>query len=224
MPTEASGNAARWRTGIQTGRFLRSKLLAAVLMSGFGGGCDPQGPEFFELVSVPGTGSILGTVTVDAVPRSGAVVVLSRNGTTVETFVTNEEGRFAFPNLSPGSYSLSTTIQSAECGQATAEVQADRQVDVSLTCSIPTTGRVGGRVTVNGAGEAGVTLRLREGMTILATTMTDEAGGYEFADIPPGGKVIEMEPPEGSTCQTIQRNVTIVAGGIATVDFACTRT
>ena len=224
MPADASGSAVACCAGARRGRFLRSKLPAAVLLSVLGGGCDPQGPEFFALVSVPGTGSILGTVTVDAVPRSDAVVVLSRNGTTVETFVTSEEGRFAFPNLSPGSYALSTTIQSAECGQVTAEVQADRQVEVTLSCSIPTTGRVGGRVTVNGAGEGGVTLRLREGMTTLATTTTDEAGGYEFSDIPPGGKVIEMDPPAGSTCQTIQRSVTIVAGGIATVDFACTRT
>ena len=193
-------------------------------MSVLAGGCDPQGPEFFEILSVPGTGTILGIVTVNAVARPDAVVVLGQDGTTVDTFVTDEEGRFAFPNLQPGSYTLSTTIQGVECDQATAVVLADRQIEMNLICETPTTGTVGGRVTVNGDGEAGVTLRLREGMTTLATTTTDEAGGYQFSGVPPGGKVLEMDPPEGATCQTTQRNVTISAGGIATVDFACTRT
>jgi hypothetical protein len=224
MSTEACRGSAECLTVARRGRFHRLRLLAAILMSALAGGCDPQGPEFFEIVSVPGTGNIQGMVTVDAVSRPDAVVVLGQNGTTVDTFVTDEEGRFAFPNLQPGSYTLSTTIQGVECDEATAEVEADRQIEVDLTCSTPTTGTVGGRVTVNGAGEAGVSLRLREGMTILATTTTDEAGGYEFSGVPPGVKVLEMDPPEGATCQTTQRNVTITAGGTATVDFACTRT
>ena len=80
----------------------RSILLAAILMIVPSAGCDPQGPEFFEIVAVPGTGSILGIVTVDDVARPDAVVVLDRNGTTVDTFVTDVEGRFAFPNIQPG--------------------------------------------------------------------------------------------------------------------------
>lgn len=200
-----------------------ARLFAAILMSVLAGGCDPQGPEFFEIVAVPGTGSILGIVTVDDVASPDAVVILGQNGTTVDTFVTDAEGRFAFPNLAPGGYTLSTTILGVECDAATAEVEADRQIEVNLICSTPTRGRVGGRVTVNGVGEAGVTLRLREGMTTLDTTTTDQAGGYEFSDVAPGGKVVEMDPPAGAVCQTIQRSVTIVAGGTATVDFACTR-
>jgi hypothetical protein len=202
----------------------RYALLAAILMSVLAAGCDPQGPEFFEVVSVPGTGSILGFVTVDGVARPDAVVALEQNGTTVDTFVTDQEGRFAFPNLQPGSYTLSTTIQGVVCDDTIAEVEADRQLDADLTCSTPTTGTVGGRVTVNGTGEAGVTLRLREGSTTLDTTTTDQTGGYQFSEVPPGGKVIEMDPPQGAICQTIQRSVTVSAGGTATVDFACTRT
>lgn len=202
----------------------RRRLFAAILMSVLAAGCDPQGPEFFKIVSVPGTGSVLGIVRVDAVARPEAVVVLARNGTTVDTFVTDAAGRFAFPNLEPGSYTLATTIQGVECDAATAAVEADRQIEVELSCSTPTTGTVGGRVTVNGTGEAGVTLRLREGATTLDTTTTGPSGGYEFSEVPPGGKVVEMDPPEGATCQTTQRAVTITAGGTATVDFACTRT
>lgn len=198
-------------------------LLAALLIAVLGG-CDPQGPAFFAIVTVPGTGSILGIVTVDAVARADAVVTLGQGGTTVDTFVTDESGRFAFQNLQPGSYTLSTAISGVACPAETAVVAADGQIEVDLACATPTTGTVGGRVTVNGLGEAGVTLLLREGATTLAMTMTDDTGGYEFSGVAPGGKVVEMVPPEGTTCQVITRNVTIIAGGTATVDFGCTRT
>jgi len=224
MSTDGSRGAARRSTVAPRGRFLRLGLLAAILTSVFGGKCDRQGPEFFGVVSVPGTGSILGIVTVDVVARPDAVVTLRQNGNTVDTFVTDEDGRFAFPNLQPGSYTLSTTIPGVQCDEASAQVEADQLIEVDLSCSTPTTGTVGGRVTVNGAGEAGVSVLLREGMTTLATTTTDAAGGYQFSGVAPGGKVLEIQPPEGANCPLTQRSVTITAGQTTTADFVCTRT
>ena len=76
--------------------------------------CDPLDPAFFGIISVTGRGSIGGDVTVDGAIRAGAVVVLTRAGTTVETFVSDDNGRYVFLNLEPDDdYAVSTTVAGA---------------------------------------------------------------------------------------------------------------
>lgn len=106
----------------------------------------------------------------------------------------------------------------------TTSVVADQISDVDLPCATPTTGTVRGQVTVNGVGEAGVTVILRLGITTLATTTTDIAGNYLFSGVSPGPRIVEIQPPSGAMCPMTQRNVPVTAGGVATADFACTRT
>jgi hypothetical protein len=189
-----------------------------------GGKCEAQGPGFFGIVSVPGTGDILGTVTVDGVPRPGAVVILREGATTVDTFVADESGSYTFLNLEPGTYTLATTIEGALCNEVTVSVVADQLSDVDLPCATPTTGTVQGRVTINGSGEAGVTVILRQGITTLATTTTDLQGNYQFSGVSPGTRTVEIQPPTGAMCPMTDRNVSVTAGGVATADFDCTRT
>ncbi|HEY7471932.1 MAG TPA: carboxypeptidase regulatory-like domain-containing protein [Gemmatimonadota bacterium] len=206
-------------------RLLRLGLLAVILASVWGGKCSRQGPEFFGIVMVPGTGSLSGIVTLDGEEQEGVLVILtlSQNNTTVDTFVTDDDGRFTFLNLDPGDYTLSTTIEDADCEEVEAEVDADELTEVTLPCTIPTTGAVMGEVTVDATGAAGVAVELRMGGTILATTTTDPNGDYQFTEVAPGGKVVRITPPEGVTCPITERNVTIVAGETATANFDCTQ-
>jgi hypothetical protein len=202
---------------------LRLGLLALAVTSVLGGKCEAQGPGFFGIVSVPGTGDIVGSVTVDGVPRAGAVVILREGATTIETFVADASGSYTFLNLEPGTYTLATTIEGAVCNEVTASVVADQLTDADLPCATPTTGTVQGQVTVNGAGEAGVTVTLRQGITTLATTTTDLEGNYQFSGVSPGPRTVLIQPPTGVACANTQRGVTVVAGQAATVDFDCTR-
>lgn len=204
-------------------RLLRLGLLVPVVTSMLGGECNPQEAEFFDVVSVSGTGDIFGRVTVDGVPRADVVVILRQGATTVETFTSDEQGGYVFLNLQPGSYTLSTTIQGANCPEVTATVVADQDTEVDLPCSTPTTGTVTGQVTVNGLSEAGVTVRLRQGITTLATTTTDAEGIFLFSGVAPGPRTVEIEPPSGAACAMTTRNVSVTAGGTVTADFACTR-
>jgi hypothetical protein len=204
-------------------RLLRLGLLALAVTSMLGGKCDPQEPGFFGIVSVPGSGDIIGVVTVDGVPRPDVVVILREGATTIDTFVADEGGRYEFLNLEPGTYTLSATIEGATCNDVTVSVVADQLAEVDLPCATPTTGTVQGRVTVNGAGEAEVPVILRQGITTLATTTTDVQGNYQFSGASPGMRTVLIQPPTGVTCANTQRNVTVVAGQAATVDFDCTR-
>lgn len=211
------------RPGARGGRSLRLGLFALAMISMLGGKCNPQRADFFEVVSVAGTGDIFGRVTVDGIARSGVVVILTQGTTTVATFVSDDAGGYVFLNLAPGTYTLSTTVQGANCGNVTATVVADQDSEVDLPCSTPTTGTVSGQVTVNGIGEAGVTVTLRQGITTLATTTTEAAGTYQFSAVAPGPRAVQIQPPSGVTCPMTQRNVTVTAGGTEVVDFACTR-
>ncbi|CAN5845873.1 hypothetical protein BH20GEM1_BH20GEM1_17640 [soil metagenome] len=218
----------QWTIAAARGRsarrgLLRLGLLALAVTSMLGGKCEAQCPGFFGIVSVPGTGDILGTVTVDGVPRPDAVVILREGATTIDTFVADETGGFEFLNLEPGTYTLATTIEGAVCNEVTASVVADQLTDADLPCATPTTGTVQGRVTVNGAGEAGVPVVLRQGITTLATTTTDVQGNYQFSGVSPGPRNVLIQPPTGVTCASTQRNVAVVAGQAATADFDCTR-
>lgn len=84
-------------------------------------------------------------------------------------------------------------------------------------------GNVTGQVTVNGVGEPGVAVTLREGTMTIATTTTGTGGNYQFTNVTPGTKTVVIMPPSGATCDATQRDVNVPSGGTATANFACTR-
>ena len=222
METEFRGNHAVASLCLRS-RLFRVGLLVMAVCTMLGGQCDPQGPPFFGIVSISGTGDVTGQVTVDGVARAGVVVILREDETTVETFVSDADGRYEFLNLAPGTYTLSTTIAGAICNEVTATVSADQVTDADLPCVTPTTGTVSGQVLVNGTGEAGVAVLLRQGIVTLATTTTDAEGNYQFSGVAPGPRNVQIQPPTGVVCPMTQRNVQVTAGAIATADFECTR-
>ena len=203
--------------------FRLGPIVALIVAGAVAGSCDPLDSPYFEIISVPGTGDILGVVTVDGVARAGAVVILTLDGTTLDTFVSDEEGSYAFLNLDPDDYLVSTTIPGATCPEVDVTVEADEVTEADLVCTTPTNGTVQGQVTVNGAGEPGVSVALLQGIAVLATTTTDLDGRYQFSNATPGPRVVEIDAPTGVLCDVVRRNVTVTAGGTATADFACTR-
>ncbi len=87
---------------------------------------------------------------------------------------------------------------------------------------VPQTGTVTGTVTVDGSGQSGVTVRLRDGSTTLATTTTGANGSYTFSNASTGARTVEIDEPSGAECAQTSQNVTVSAGGTATANFACT--
>lgn len=175
----------------------------------------------------PSTGDIFGRVTVDGTPRSGVTVTVRRNGTVIDTEVTDGNGEYEFLELDPGTYTVSIAeITGVICpGEQTATVFEDDDTQVNFACTTPQpqTGTVTGTVTVNGTGESGVAVTLREGTTVIATTTTGTGGTYSFTNVATGAKNVSITPPDGATCENTQQDVTVPAGGSVPANFACTR-
>jgi hypothetical protein len=213
-----------------TRKGLRLVALCLAVTVSLGGNCDPKGPDYFDLIDGgldPSTGDIFGRVTVDGAPRSGVTVTLRQSTTVIDTEVTDGNGDYEFLELDPGTYSVSIAeITGADCpGEQTAVVVADEETARNFACttSQPQTGTVTGTVTVNGSGESGVEVTLRDGTTVIGTTQTGTGGTYSFTNVATGAKNVSITPPEGATCTTAQQDVTVPAGGTATANFACTR-
>jgi len=213
-----------------TRKGLRLVALCLAVTVSFGGNCDPKGPDYFDLIDGgldPTTGDIFGRVTVDGSPRSGVMVTVRQGTTVVDTEVTDGNGNYEFLELDPGTYSVSIAeITGADCpGEQAATVFADDDTQVNFACTTaqPQTGTVTGTVTVNGSGESGVAVSLREGTTVIATTQTGTGGTYSFTNVATGTKNVSITAPEGATCEDTDEDVTVPAGGTATANFACTR-
>ena len=209
---------------------LRLFLLGLALTVTLAGNCDPKGPDYFDMIDDgldPSTGDIFGRVTVDGTGRSGVMVTVRQGTTVVDTEVTDGNGNYQFLELDPATYSVSIAeITGADCpGEQAATVVADDDIQVNFACTTaqPQTGTVTGTVTVNGSGESGVAVTLREGTTVIGTTTTGTGGSYSFTNVATGSKNVLITAPEGATCEDTDQDVTVPGGGTATANFACTR-
>lgn len=86
-------------------------------------------------------------------------------------------------------------------------------------------GRIDVAVTADGAGALGVTVRVfpSGSETALATGSTNAAGTVAFTGVEPGSYVVEIVVPADLALdagQSARRNVTVAAGGVASVSFA----
>jgi hypothetical protein len=171
------------------------------------------------------TGRISGTVTLDDDPAPGTTVTVRQGGSVIDMETTDASGFYTIPGLDPGNYMVSTTITGANCPEQTAVVEEDEETEVDIACTTPEpqTGTLTGTVTVNGVGESGVDVTLRDGTTVIGTTTTGTSGTYTFTNVTAGTRNVSIETPEGATCATTQQDVTVPAGGTATANFACTR-
>ena len=95
------------------------------------------------------------------------------------------------------------------------------------------TGSINGRVFkdpqrdgIDSGGEPGivaVTVTLKQGATVVATTTTAADGSYSFSSLTPGSySVVETQPAGYGSSSPDTVSATVTAGGVATVNFADT--
>lgn len=211
-------------------RYIRLAILALVVTATMGGECDPKDSSFFGLIGGGGslTGTVSGQVTVDGTGRSGVTVTLRDGSTTIATTTTGSNGSFTFENVTTGTRTVVITpATGTTCGttEQNVAVTGGGTATANFACETaePETGTVTGTVTVNGSGESGVTVTLRDGTTVIGTTTTGTGGTYSFTNVATGTKNVSIATPDGATCDDDAQDVDVPAGGTATANFACTR-
>ncbi|MBV6625675.1 MAG: carboxypeptidase regulatory-like domain-containing protein [Rivularia sp. (in: Bacteria)] len=157
---------------------------------------------------------------------------------TTQTTTTNENGNYTFPNVPTGNYTVTVNnppegLSPTQTPSNPISLQPGQNLDTAdFGFSPQQVGTIGDLVFFDNDGDStpdndesgipGLTLVLRDGDgNVVATTNTDEDGGYSFV-APPGTYTVTVSnPPQGLNPTLTQDNpVNLQAGqNIDTVDF-----
>jgi outer membrane receptor protein involved in Fe transport len=114
------------------------------------------------------TGTVRGTVTVDGTGTPGVRVTISGEGTAATT-QTDAQGRFAFPHVSFGRYTVSAQTAGKPAAQMAVQVSTDSVTDIALSIG-----------AVNEIGRTNSTARSVAGNPVSVTTFS----GADVAAMP----------------------------------------
>ncbi len=132
------------------------------------------------------TYTISGQITASGMGLSGVTVALS--GASTATTTTDSSGNYSFVSLASGTY----TVTPSRSGYTfTPPNQTLTNISSNQTASFSAaavTYSISGRITASGAGLSGVTITLSGASA--ATTTSDSAGNYSFANLAPGSYTV----------------------------------
>lgn len=139
------------------------------------------------------TGAIVGLVSTAAGrPVPDATVVLRNANGEVARVQTDENGRYGFRGLRPGTYGLTASKRGVGEGSTRANVVAGMSVRAMI--EIQPVARVGtlSGFTVNTAGPVGgATVTISLNGTVVGTATSGRDGGFSFPNLAPGRYVVE---------------------------------
>jgi hypothetical protein len=136
-------------------------------------------------VELEGSGGLTGVVYSRGIPVPGATVVLTdARGDVVASRATGSGGGYSFTDLVAGAFALTVTAAGYRPAATSVTVSEGRQatVDVELASGTRLTGVVQSDRSGRPIAEAQVTVLDAEG-TVVASTLTDDSGGYSFTDL-----------------------------------------
>eukprot|EP00124_Ichthyophonus_hoferi_P001002 Ihof_evm14s44 gene=Ihof_evmTU14s44 len=143
------------------------------------------------------------------------VNLLNKGGETVATTTTNVNGTYVFPDLASGIYTVKIDTTTVPAGYIS--IRRGAQYTTVLGEGQTFTNDTNGN-DVQDADEAGVPnvmVILMDGDAIIATTVTDANGNYEFKDLAPGTYTVRLNMttiPDNTTPQREKFTVTLKPG------------
>jgi hypothetical protein len=145
-------------------------------------------------------GQIYGFLLNDARKGVSGVTVELQGAPTPRTTQTNADGKFSFPGLPPGAYSISTvpasypqgySLQNLPTSQATVAPGSPSKVEMSVRAVRVVSGKVTvyDRQALKPVPLAGVTVRLTD---LSLETRTGADGAYIFRNLPAGTHILSV--------------------------------
>ena len=192
--------------------------------------------DMTEIVNFEGTAlrtaSVSVSVTADGEGVAGAGVTLTMvtgatSGTVLGTQATDANGAATFGPLLAGAYRVDIAVDSDEIDfesmDATVMVATAEAASVSFAGTINRTASIGGMVTVDGEGMAGVSVMLSGGGDMVADTMmTGDDGSYSFSDLRKGDYTVAIMNPDENRYEfsSTSESVSLAVGQEQSVNFA----
>ncbi|MBS3117155.1 carboxypeptidase regulatory-like domain-containing protein [Candidatus Woesearchaeota archaeon] len=187
-----------------------------------------QNPTFVTGVSVE---QCLNTIcnagvqfgTVQGVIKSSegghlASATITLEGKGMET-VSQADGRYFFPQLTPGTYQFRVTVLQHLPASVTISLNPGEQKELNFTLQMITgTGQISGAVSTSGRNLEGVTVSW-EGIT-RGQTLTNANGQFTIRDLPPGEYVFKAS--KIGYVQKEQRRNIVAGDAISNFDFSLT--
>lgn len=173
------------------------------------------------LVAPPVTGTVQGQVTANGAPLPGVNVTLS----TGATATTGANGEYSFAEVTEGVHTATISGFPADV-TFPATSRAFAITAEGQTVIVPFAGsRVGaaisGTATLDGLPLSNATVTVTDAGGTPRTGMTDALGLFAFSGLAAGGYIVEIAPPDGTTCDP-GIHVTLGTGETAIVSLACT--
>jgi hypothetical protein len=165
-------------------------------------------------IVVPEGPSVRGTVSINGVPASGAIVeLLDANGKSLSPRnlkTTLEDGTYVFSDIVPGNYQVRATATTTDKITASKTVSitvvqgSDAIVDINILFY-----SISGKVTVNGQPAVGATVQLltaaNQPFTPTRQTTTNSTGVYTLTNIPNGS--YRVKATQGKTSGSVAVDV-----------------
>jgi beta-glucanase (GH16 family) len=163
--------------------------------------------------------SITGQVVYGGVGQAGVTVsLIDASGTVVQTTTTNGTGTYSFGGLAAATYQVKFTAPTGELlqsggpantltGLTTPQtVVAGQSLSIGTETLVSTSSglaSLGGTVTLNGAGQTGVTVTLLNslGKTVATTTTSGTGGAFAFTGLAAGSYAVKYTAPAGTVLE-----------------------
>jgi hypothetical protein len=178
-----------------------------------------------NIACTPQPGTVAGTVRIGTTVAPGVDVTLSNpaNGNTLFTVKTGANGTYAFSSITPGNYNVSIAVPAGTTcpnNPRAVAVTSGQTTTADFNCT-PSTGSIGGTVTLDGAPAAGVAVVARVGASTIGTATTAADGTYVIGNLTPGLYVVSVTPPPNAVCPNNPRDALVQANQVATENFSC---
>lgn len=166
------------------------------------------------------TGSVTG-VALDSQtsnPIAGATVSIYQGNSLITSVLTDTNGQYNLPNLSPGTYNIVTSAANYQTSIQTLTVQSGSPIsnNISLTNN---PGTINGQIADSNTllPVQGVTIQVSSGQVVIASTITDSQGQYAINNLPAGNYVVTISGPN---YQTVVQSLILAPSQTSTISLS----